>query len=141
MIYFDGIYRLERQARRRSLQNSKTACAWRIRLIDFRLGQSSLKYLRPLALVASQTGEGIFRTNCAESMGQRICRDFDLDIRKLLWVENFSDDPQRLFVAQFRPRSFLAPGFFYAVSWRSIRSNELATIRDFIPELTREPGV
>lgn len=135
MIYYDGIYRLERKGRHRNLKHPKTASAWRVRLIDFRLGQPAIKHLRPLALVATLTGEGIFRTNCAESMGQRICRDFDLDVRKLLWVENFSDDPHRLHVAQFRQRSFLAPGIYYAVSWRSIRSNELEAIRDFVPDL------
>ena len=49
VIYFDGIYRLERQARHRNLQSPKTASAWRVRLIDFRLSQPSIKYLRPLA--------------------------------------------------------------------------------------------
>ena len=84
--------------------------------------------------MASQTGGGIFKTTCAESLGKRICRDFDLKINDILWVEHFPEE-SALYIAKFKPKYYMGHEVFYTVEWRSILPNELESIRPFIPEV------
>ncbi len=85
-------------------------------------------------MVATQTGEGIFKTTCAESLGKRICRDFNLKIDEILWVEHYPDEPA-LYVAIFSPKSYYGTEIFYSVDWRPIMPNELDAIRPLMPEI------
>ena len=133
MILFDGTYRLQRQEDAPPKPIGKWACSWRLRIIDFSMNQPGVQHLRPYVVVATKTGEGIFKTTCAESLGKRICRDFDLKIEEILWIEHFPDEPA-LYVAIFKPKSYFGTEIFYNIDWRPIRSNELEAIKPFIPE-------
>ncbi len=133
MILFDGTYRLQRQGDAAFQPIGKWAYSWRLRIIDFSLSEPDVKYLRPYVIVATQTGEGIFKTTCAESMGKRICRDFDLKIDEILWAEHYPDEPA-LYIASFTPKSYFGTEIFYNVDWRPVRQNELEAIKYFIPE-------
>lgn len=134
MILFDGTYRLERREDKSSNGDRKRACSWRLRLFDFSISHPDVKHLRPYAVVATQTGEGIFKTTCAESLGKRICRDFNLEIDGILWIEHYPDEPA-LYVAMFKPKSYFDNEIFYSIDWRPIRPNELQLIQPFIPEI------
>jgi hypothetical protein len=103
-------------------------------LFDFSISHPDVKHLRPYAVVATQTGEGIFKTTCAESLGKRICRDFNLEIDGILWIEHYPDEPA-LYVAMFKPTSYFDNEIFYSIDWRPIRPNELQLIQPFIPEI------
>ena len=133
MILFDGTYRLQRQENSPPKPIGRWACSWRLRIIDFSFNQPDVQHLRPNVVVATQTGEGIFKTTCAESLGKRICRDFDLKIDEILWIEHYPDEPA-LYVATFKPKSYFGTEIFYAIDWRPIRPNELEAIKPFIPE-------
>ncbi len=134
MIFFDGTYRLRRQENGPPISIGKWACSWRLRIIDFAMNQPDVKHLKPIVVVATQTGQSLFKTTCAESLGKRICRDFDLDINEILWIEHFPDEPHRMYVAAFTPKSYFGTETYYAIDWRPIRSNELEAIMLFIPE-------
>ncbi len=133
MLLFDGTYRLQRREDARSENANNWACSWRLRLFDFSINHPDVKHLRPYAVVATQTGEGIFKTTCAESLGKRICRDFDLKIDNVLWVEHYPDE-QALYVAMFTPKAYFGNEIIYAIDWRPIRPNELQAIQPFVPE-------
>jgi len=98
LILFDGTYRLQRQGNSPPKPIGKWACSWRLRIIDFSFNQPDVQHIRPYVVVATHTSEGIFKTTCAESMGKRICRDFDLKIDDILWIEHYPDEPA-LYVA------------------------------------------
>jgi len=134
LLLFDGTYRLQRQEDAPSKLGRKWACAWRLRVFDFSKKYPDVQHLRPYAVVATQTGEGIFKTTCAESLGNRICRDFDLKVDEILWVENYPDEPA-LYVAIFSPKSYYGTEIFYDVDWRPIMPNELDAIRPLMPEI------
>jgi len=95
----------------------------RLSLLPRRPGKAFLKLLAPTV-----------KTTCADSLGKRICRDFDLDINEILWIEHFPGEPQRMYVATFTPKSYFGTETYYAIDWRPIRSNELEAIKLFIPE-------
>ncbi len=134
MIFFDGTYRLPGHRGSQIKSDEKWAYCWRVRIINFSISQPDVRHIRPFAVVATPTGEGIFKTTCADSLGKRICRDFDLDINKTLWIEHFPDDPRHMYVATFKPKSYFGYEVFYFINWRPIRSNELEAIKPFIPE-------
>ena len=138
MIFFDGTYRLQRRDDAPSKSMGRWACAWRLRIIDLSMSRPSVKHIKPIIVVATQTGEGLFKTTCAESMGRRICRDFTLDIAEILWIEHFPDNPDRMYVASFRPKSYFGHETFYDIDWRLIRPNEIEAIKPFIPECKAE---
>ncbi|MEJ2658917.1 MAG: hypothetical protein P8012_17305, partial [Desulfobacterales bacterium] len=134
LIIFDGTYRLKRREDISSKDDRNWACSWRLRLFDFSVSHSNVKHLKPYAVVATQTGDGIFKTTCAESLGKRICKDFDLNIDEVLWIEHYPNE-QALYVAMFKPKSYFGNEIFYAIDWRPIRPNELHTIQPFNPEV------
>lgn len=133
MIFFDGTYRLQQADRLKRAPIRQWAYAWRIRIINLSFSRSQVVHLRPFIVFATQSGGGVFKSNCAESLGKRICRDFDLDVSEVLWVERFNQDHGRILVATFSPQGPLGPYPSYAVAWRPVRPNELETLKMFIP--------
>lgn len=133
MILFDGTYRLQRQDDASQEIVGKWACSWWLRIIDFSMGHPGVQYLKPYVIIATQTGEGIFKTTCAESLGKRIYRDFNLKIDETLWIEHYPDE-SALYVAIFKPKSYFGTEMFYHVDWRPIMPNEFEAIKPFIPD-------
>jgi hypothetical protein len=133
LILFDGTYRLQRQNDASQEIVGKWACSWWLRIIDFSMGHSGVQYLKPYVIIATQTGEGIFKTTCAESLGKRIYRDFNLKINETLWIEHYPEEPA-LYVAVFKPKSYFGTEMFYHIDWRPIMPNEFEAIKPFIPE-------
>jgi len=135
MIFFDGTYRLLAGIDGTAKSRQKSAYAWRVRIINLSLSQPGIRHLRPFIVFTSPEGNGIFKTNCAESLGKRICRDFNLNIPETLWLELFPDTPEKIYAAVFAPTSSYGPETFYNISWRPLRPNELAVIHPFISEI------
>ena len=131
---FDGTYRLK-PLDGGNIPIRKWTDAWRIRIIDLALIRSDIRYLRPRIVVAVQTGTKTLRTSCAESLGKRICRDFDLDAREILWVEQFPEDYKKYYVATFISRPHMGVGSHDSVTWRPASPNELSAIKPYIPEM------
>ena len=139
MIFFDGNYRLKPFEEVESKPIKEWEYSWRIRIINFELGQPDVQFLRPIVIFAVQNGGRPLKTNCAESLGRRICRDFELNVEEILWIECFPSDPEPIKVASFLPMPAMGPGKFYAVAWRIVRPNELAAIEAFIPDIREIP--
>lgn len=142
MISFDGTYRLylndakppwigksDKPAKARQKGN-----AWRVRIIDLSISRPQVRHIKPRIVFATPYGEGIFKSNCANSLGRRIFRDFALDVTDVLWVEQFPDMKEPIRVAVFSPLSQFGPDIHYAIEWRPIRPNELKTLLMFLPE-------
>jgi hypothetical protein len=125
MLVFDGTYMLERKGDPGA--NPAHACAWRLKIIDFSSGDPHHAHIRPYAVIAFRKEGGIFKTSCAESLGKRICKDFDLNVDDILWVEAFPDLPDALYVAVFTPR-YQEVNVNYTISWRLILENEYAAV-------------
>jgi hypothetical protein len=99
------------------------ACVWQVKIIDFSSGDPSNSHIRRYAVLAVRKSGGIFKASCAESLGKRICRDFDIKIDDLMWIEAFPDIPAQLFVAVFDP-SYQGTDITYTITWRPILENE-----------------
>lgn len=129
MLLFDGTYTLSRKEDPGS--SPAYACAWQVKIIDFSSGDPSHPHIRPYAILAVRKAGGIFKTSCAESLGKRICHDFDIKVDDLLWIEAFPDMPDQLFVAGFTPR-YQDTDINYTIAWRPILENEQNAIAPWI---------
>ena len=134
MIFYDGTYRLQPHGGTGKLSIRKGPYAWRVRIINLSISNPEIAHLRPYIVFATPSGDGIFKTNCAESLGKKICRDFNLDVSGILWVEKLQENIGNLLVAVFTPKEHFGPDVFYTVHWRPIRPNEYETLKAFIPE-------
>ena len=135
LIFYDGIYRIKRQKKRKTSISGRYAPAWRIRLIDFTLALPEVRHLKPIAIVATSLSNECFKTNCAETIGKKICRDFNLKVSEVLWVENFDDDPSKVYIASLTPKARFGFELFYDVKWRPASPNEIQAVSHYIPEI------
>ena len=134
MIFYDGTYRLQQAKNFKTTPIRQWAYAWRVRIINLSISRPQVAHLRPYMVFATQSDGGVFKSNCAESLGKMICRDFDLNVRETLWIEQFNQDHGRILVATFTPRGHFGSHLYYAIAWRPIRPNELKALKAFIPE-------
>ncbi|MBL0700203.1 MAG: hypothetical protein JJV92_04915 [Desulfosarcina sp.] len=135
MIVYDGTYRLQRRKRRQTIISGRYAPAWRVRIIDFTLSLPEVRHIKPTAVVATSLSDECFKTNCAESIGKRICRDFNLKISNILWFENFEDDPATVYTAAFKPIPSSGFDLWYDINWRLASPNEIKAVGRYIPEI------
>ena len=131
MILFDGTYRWP--ARGEATKKRKHwAFSCRLRIIDLAADHPDISYLKPIAVIATETNQGVFRKTCAETMGKRIFRDFDLDVEKTLWIESSPDDPAKMIVGIFSAKTYAGHETYYSIGWRSILPNEFELIKPYI---------
>lgn len=107
----------------------------RLWIIDLRVSSPDLTYFKPVIVVAMDISDGPKRKICAESLARRIYKDFNLDIRRTLWVEYDPGIPEKLFVATMEPRYHDGIEMVYSIHWRKLFDSELKIIRDYIPDI------
>ena len=135
MIVYDGTYRLDPDAEKGIKPRTKWVCAWRVRIINLTVGQPAVQHLKPIIVLANQTGVATSLTSCAETIGKKISFDFRLEINKVLWLEHLPSKPGQLYAAVFTPKSSFGPDIDYKIQWRPARPNEINLIKPFIPDI------
>ena len=135
MIVYDGIYRLPTEASQDFKPRTQWEYAWQVRIINLGLSQPTVEHIKPKIVAVNQTGSKPCLTSCAESIGKKISRDFNLDVSRVLWVERFPNNLKQWYVAVFKPKSSFGPDINYHIQWRPIRPNEIEVIKPFIPEV------
>ena len=118
----------------RSAPISRWSCAWRVRIIDRDLAQPEIKHLKPYIVLANQVGGQVSFNSCAESVGKRICRDFNLAVEKIFWVEHFPKRSHQWYTASFSIQSSFGPDKSYNIAWRILRPNEIESLKVYFPE-------
>jgi hypothetical protein len=135
MIVYDGIYRLPTGTNQGFEPRSHWEYGWQVRIINLDLSHSTVEHLKSTIVVVNQTGRKPCLTSCAESIGKKISRDFDLVISRVLWVEHFPNNLNQWHAAAFKPRSSFGPNIDYQIRWRPLRPKEIDIIKPFISEI------
>lgn len=117
------------------MARKQSAYAWRVRIIDLSLGRPDIRHLRPFIVFTNPDGNGIFKTTCAESLGKKIFRDFNLNMAETLWVEFIPETAEKIYAAVFTPKFTFGTDSYYHIDWRPLRPNELDAIKPFISEV------
>jgi len=135
MIVYDGIYRLPTGTNQGIKPRSQWKYGWQVRIINLDLSQSTVAHLKSMIVVVNQIGSKLCLTSCAESIGKKISRDFNLAIPRVLWVEHFPNKLNPWHAAAFKPKPSFGPQIEYHIRWRPIRPREIDIIKPFIPEI------
>ncbi len=139
MVIYDGTYRWHEREKGQVKTIQKCILSCRLRIIDLNRSQPEVKHIRPFIVVAAETTQTPYKTTCAESLGKRICKDYNLNVRRTLWMEYSIKYPQKMLTAFFEPKYYSDNEVFYKIHWRPARPNELKVIRTFIPDLNSLP--
>jgi hypothetical protein len=137
MIIFDGKYSWSGKKNSEFHPISWWAGAYWLKIIDLSKNGDSVLMLKPIIVIVADTGEGASATNCASELVKSICRDFDLDIRKVLWVEYHPGPPDHMKIGKFTSMATLHEETLYTTAWRPIRRDELEMISPYSSRATK----
>lgn len=132
MLIFDDIYTWEGPEVEDHALWIMSCHLW---IIDMSLSNPDVEFMKPKIVVASDQSEGPRRHICAETLGRQIYQDFQLDIKRTLWVEFDPGLPSKAAVAELRPKYHDGNETIYSISWRKLMKSERDIIRQYIPRL------
>lgn len=104
-------------------------------IIKLAATDNNVSYLKPVIVVATDHSSGPKRKICAETLGKQIFSNFNLDIKRTLWVEYDPDTKSKFMVALFTPKYYDGSEMIYSIQWRAASEYELKTIVTYIPEI------
>jgi hypothetical protein len=128
VILYDGPYRWKGSTASKKRPISWWRSAYTLRIVDVSRDSRDVVFLKPHMVLFADTGEGASVTNCLPELAKQICKDFDLDLNRVVWVEDRPDADERFRVAMFRPVARLSGDILYQVAWRSAAPGELDLI-------------
>ncbi len=129
MIVYDGEYSWQGNAKAKKRPISWWPSYYRLRIVDVSRDDPEVVFLKPHVVLFADTGDGASVTNCLPDLAKQICQDFDLDLNRVVWVEDRPEIKERFRVAVFRPVARLSGDIFYRVAWRSAVPSELSIIK------------
>ena len=131
MIVYDGTYRWQGSTAARKRPISWWRSSYRLRIIDVSRGARDVVFLKPHMVLFADTGEGASATNCLPDLAKQICHDFNLDLNRVVWVEDRPDEEKRFQVAMFHAVARLSGEVLYQVDWREAAPGELHLIETY----------
>lgn len=135
MIVYNDIFTWEKKSGDETLWLSSCQL-W---VID-RSKSEKISLLKPFIVVASDQSPGPGRRICAETIGRQIFKEFDIDIRRTLWVEYDPDTLQKLMVAQFTPKYHDGIETIFSINWRRLHKNEIGILKKYLPAIFCKNG-
>ena len=138
MIIFDGKYNWSGKKKRDLRPVHWWPGSYRLTIVDLSKSIPGVKMIRPIVIIASDTGSGFSAKNYFENLAKNICRDFKIDMSKILWVEYHPLEPVEIEVAMFKNIAGIEPEIIYSVQWRPVMANELEVIKKFLKKNTHK---
>jgi len=108
--------------------------SYNLKIIKIVKSRSNVYIIKPHVVIFSDTGEGFSARDHTQNLAKKVCRDFKLDINKVLWIEYYPKKPASMEVAMLKPATKIGSDTIYSVTWRPIRPNELELIMEYVPE-------
>ena len=135
MSIYSGRYRWDG-----TKKNNQDPIAWSPGAYDVRIFEQikavgTVEYLKPYICVYSKTGEGHSISAKPEKFAKQICRDFNLDIERVLWVEDHLSGDYRYEVVMFTRTARVGDLFFYRTDKRKALNREINMIESELVEL------
>ena len=93
-------------------------------IVDFSREKPDVVMLKPVIVMAAETKEGYSIEKRYQDLIICVCREFNLDIPKVLWVKYNRDAENEMKVAVLKLLSRIGPNTLYDIKWRSLMPNE-----------------
>lgn len=134
MIIFDGKYEWDGKKRSSSPPISWWPGSYRLRIVDLKDLMPDVLHIKPYVCILSDTGHGYSIKNTFEKFAIAVCRDFNLDVDKVLWIENFPGKDKAMCAAMVTPVGAVGGETLYSTTWRPVRPNELQLLNTYLTE-------
>lgn len=129
MILFDGEYSWKGRVDRNERPISWWASTYHLKIVDLERRAQGVFYLRPVIVKIHDTGRGASVVNCLSEMAKHICAEFNLDLNRVLWIEDAPGVEAGIQVASFEAVANVAGEPLYKAEWRPATSREVELIR------------
>lgn len=133
MIIYNGKYSFSFDSENAISKGRILSC--HLTIIDFSKQNINLFYIKPVVIFVKNTTKTPLKMTCIETMGKKIFDDFELDIKKTIWIEYDPDQQDKLHVAKITPKYYDGFETVFSVNWRKISPYEIKWIEPFIPEV------
>ena len=134
MIIYNGRYNWSGTTKSSSRPITWWPGSYWLTIIDLSKKRAGVYLLKPVIVLISDTGEGYSARNHFQNLAKSLCRDFNLDIYRTLWVEYLPKGSPPLEVPAFKRLTKIGSDIIYAVKWRPIRPNEIEELKSCAPE-------
>ena len=134
MIIYDGKYSWSGKKKDGLRPISWWPGDYRLKIIDLSKDRSDVYIIKPVIIMVSDTGKGFSVKNHFQNLAKNICRDFNFDISRVLWIDYYTKPIPYMEVAMFKPLTKIGSEIIYSVKWRPIMLNELEVIKNFVSE-------
>lgn len=95
-----------------------------------RPSKGKVELLKPYVCVYKRTGEGQSISANPEKFAKQLCREFSLDLERVLWVEALEAGPVPFEVIVYTRTAKLHQTIFYAVDKRPATAQEIAQLNE-----------
>ncbi len=133
MIVFDGKYSWNGTKRGSSKPVSWWPGAYWLKIINLSQSYGNIHMLKPIIIFAAETDNGHCVRHRYQDLVKNVCRDFKLQLEKLLWIAYNVNSPNQIETAAFELITRLGSEVFFSVRWRPILPNEQIAIKPYFP--------
>ena len=135
MIIYNGRYNWSGTTKSSSRPITWWPGSYWLTIIDLSKKRAGVYLLKPVIVLISDTGEGYSARNHFQNLAKSLCRDFNLDIFRTLWVEYLPKGSPPLEVAAFKRLTKIGNDTIYSVKWRPIMPNEMELIKNNLSKI------
>jgi hypothetical protein len=111
-----------------------------VKILECSIPGGKVQLLKPYICLYARTGEGQSISANPEKFAKRICRDFSLEIERVLWVEDLLTETDRYEVVSFTLTGKMADRAFYRIEKRKALDREVKKIENALTSLTKTPA-
>jgi hypothetical protein len=111
--------------------------SYNLKIFNVSSGQKGVMHLKPYVCIYSATGEGLSISANPEKFVKHICHDFSLEMGKVLWAEESSDNSGEFEVVTFTEKARMGDVSFYIVEKRKPLAGEQRIIEKELAALQR----
>ena len=105
--------------------------SYRVKIVDLSdTTPAGVFHMKPYICLFADTGKGFNVRNHFQYFAQSLCREFDLDLHKVLWVEIFSQG-RPMDVATLNEGALVGKERLYTVHWRPVHDEEATLVEAY----------
>lgn len=129
MLIHDGRYTWPPPGDIRARPVSWWTSCYRVQIFDLRRRGAAVHVLQPYLVVLTDTGEGASAENCLPELAKHICRDFQLPLDRVRWIEQRAGSPPQFDVITLAPLTSVGDEPFFRGTRRPADSREAQLVR------------
>lgn len=111
--------------------------SYHLKIFDVRDNVSGVEPLKPYICIYAETGQGMSISAKPDKFVKKICSDFDLEMEKVLWVEELGASSGIFEVVVFTRSGKLGDVVLYSISKRAPMPGELKSIEKELAALKK----